>query len=151
MLASISRHQSCRRPDNMSVRRSVRPCDFIKQLDRPPTENLEKPLRAVYLADTAHESSFESHYSGADKFLAIPGRRKLHFPHFMELRGSLPHSQQSTTSPYPSQINPFLCPSHFWQAQLVSFLVGLWTYQHRGNVAASSHVTWSCTSVWCTV
>jgi len=48
----------------------------------------------------------------------------------MELGGSLPHSQQSTTCPYPSQINPFLCPSHFWQMQLVSFLVRLRTYQH---------------------
>ena len=50
----------------------------------------------------------------------------------MELGGSLPHSQESTTCPYPSQINPLLCPSHFWQAQLVSFLVGLKTYQHPG-------------------
>jgi len=32
----------------------------------------------------------------------------------MELAGSLPHSQKSTTCPYPSQINPFLCPSHSW-------------------------------------
>jgi len=55
---------------------------------------------------------------------------KLHSQHFMEHGGSLPHSQQSTTCPYSSQINPFLCPSHFWQAQLVSFLVGLRTYQH---------------------
>ena len=47
----------------------------------------------------------------------------------MQLGGSLPHSQQSTTCPYPSQINPFLCPSHFWQVQLVSFLIGLRTYQ----------------------
>ena len=47
----------------------------------------------------------------------------------MELGGSLPHSQQPTTYPYPNQINPFLCLSHFWQAQLVSFLVGLRTYQ----------------------
>jgi len=50
----------------------------------------------------------------------------------MELRGSLPHSQGSTTCPYPSHINPFLCPSHFWQAQFVYFLVGLRTYQHPG-------------------
>ena len=49
----------------------------------------------------------------------------------MEVVSSLPHSQQATTSTYPSQINPFLCPSHFWQAQLVSFLVGLRTYQHH--------------------
>jgi len=28
---------------------------------------------------------------------------KLHSPHFMELGGSLPHSQQSTTCSYPSQ------------------------------------------------
>jgi len=48
----------------------------------------------------------------------------------MELGGSLTHSQKSTTCPYPSQINPFLFPAHFWQAQLVSFLVGLRTYQH---------------------
>jgi len=51
----------------------------------------------------------------------------------MELGSSLPHSQQSTTCPYPNQINPFLCPSQFWQAQLVSFLVGLRTYQHPGK------------------
>ena len=43
----------------------------------------------------------------------------------MELGGQLPHSQKATTCPYPSQINPFLCPSQVWQAQLVSFLVGL--------------------------
>jgi len=48
----------------------------------------------------------------------------------MELRSSLPHPQQSTTCPYPNQSNPFLCPSHLRQAQLVSFLVGLRTYQH---------------------
>jgi hypothetical protein len=48
----------------------------------------------------------------------------------MELGGSLPHSQESTTCPYPSQINPFLCPSHIWKAQPVSFMVGLRTYQH---------------------
>jgi hypothetical protein len=48
----------------------------------------------------------------------------------MELWGSLPNSQDSTTCHYPSQINPFLYPSHFWQVQIVSFLVGLRTYQH---------------------
>jgi len=48
----------------------------------------------------------------------------------MELVGSLPHLQGSTTGPYPSQINSFLCPSHFSEARLVSFLVGLKTYQH---------------------
>jgi len=48
----------------------------------------------------------------------------------MELGGSLPRLQNSTTCPYRSQINPFLCPSHFWQAQLFSFLVGLRTCQH---------------------
>jgi len=58
---------------------------------------------------------------------------KLHSPRFMEDGGSLPHSKVSTTCPYPSQINPFLCPSHFWQTQLVSFLVGLRTYQHLGT------------------
>jgi len=55
----------------------------------------------------------------------------------MELWGSLPHSQQSIksiTCPYPCQTNPFLCPSHFWQAQLVSFLVGLSSYQHPGKL-----------------
>ena len=61
----------------------------------------------------------------------------------MELEVSLPHSQESTTCPYPSQINPFLCPSHFWQTQLVSFLVGLRTYQHSGimrNVSGGKKV-----------
>ena len=60
----------------------------------------------------------------------------------MEIGCSLPHSQQSTTCPYPSQINPFLFSTHLWQAQLVSFLVGIRTYQHRGSLTASSHVTW---------
>ena len=55
---------------------------------------------------------------------------KLHSPNFVELVSSLPHPQQFTTSKYPSQIKPFLCPSHFWLAQLVSFLIGLRTYQH---------------------
>jgi len=48
----------------------------------------------------------------------------------MQLGGSLPHSQQPTTCPYPSQTNLFLCPSQFWQLLLVFFLVGLRTYQH---------------------
>jgi len=48
----------------------------------------------------------------------------------MELGGSLPHSQEFTTCPYPNQINPFPCLSHFCQAQIVSFLVGLRTYQY---------------------
>jgi len=48
----------------------------------------------------------------------------------MEFGSSLPHSQEYTTCPYPSQINAFFCPSQFWQAQLVSILVGLRTYQH---------------------
>jgi hypothetical protein len=51
----------------------------------------------------------------------------------MELGGSLPHSQESTTCPYRSQISPFLCPSHFWLAQLVSFLVGLRSYEYAGS------------------
>jgi len=42
----------------------------------------------------------------------------------MELGGSLSHSQESTTFTYPTQINPFLCPSHFWQAQLVPSWLG---------------------------
>jgi len=63
----------------------------------------------------------------------------------MELGGSLPHSQQSTTCPYPSQINTFLCPSQFWQAQLVPFLVGLRTYQHPGIYNTFCHPY----SIWC--
>jgi len=62
----------------------------------------------------------------------------------MELGGSLPHSQESTTCPYPSQINPFLCPSHFSQAQLVSFLVGLRTYQHSGTEVFMQSTRYSC-------
>jgi hypothetical protein len=58
----------------------------------------------------------------------------------MELGGSLHHSQQPTTSPYPSQINPFLCPSHFWQAHLFSYLVGLRTYQHPGTYQISKDI-----------
>jgi len=63
----------------------------------------------------------------------------------MELGGSLPHSQEPTTCPYPSQINPFLCPSHFWQAQLVSFLVGLKTYQHPSTTL---HYQWQQSDRW---
>ena len=63
---------------------------------------------------------------------------QLHSPHFIELWYSLPHSQQSTTCPYPNQINPLLCPSQFWRAQFVSFLVGLRTYQHPSSLGASS-------------
>ena len=48
----------------------------------------------------------------------------------MGIVGLLPNFQVSTTSPFPTQINPFLYPSHFWQAQLVSLVVGLRTYQH---------------------
>ena len=51
----------------------------------------------------------------------------------MGIGDSLPHLQQPTTCPYPSQINPFLFASHFRKARLLSFLVGLRTYQHRGN------------------
>ena len=58
--------------------------------------------------------------------------------HFMELGSSLPHSQEPITSPYPSQIGPFLCPLHFWQRNF-SFLVGLRTYQ-----------VFTCTSASCT-
>jgi len=85
-------------------------------------------------------SQVNRYYRGADKSLARPGRNQATFPHFMELGGSLPHSQVSTTCPYPSQINPFHCPSQFWQAQLVSVLVGLRTYQHPGiyNIFFSS-------------
>ena len=60
----------------------------------------------------------------------------------MILGGSLPCSQQPTTCPYPSQIDPFLCPSHFWQAQFVSFLVGLRTYQHSGTRRSNSRYFW---------
>jgi len=71
---------------------------------------------------------------------------KLHSLHFMELGGDLPHSQQSTTCPYPSQINAFLCPSHFWQTQLVSFLVRLSTYQHPGTICSLvlQHIAKAC-------
>jgi len=71
----------------------------------------------------------------------------------MELGGSLPHSQEPTTYPYRSQINPFFCPSHFWQAQLVSCLVGLMTYQHPGYFCGSESVTGVASSAvldrWC--
>ena len=60
---------------------------------------------------------------------------------FMELGGSLLYRQQSTTCPYLSQINPFLCPSNFWLAQLVSFLVGLRTYQQPGRILFLSSQT----------
>ena len=56
---------------------------------------------------------------------------KLFSLYFVEIVGSLPHSQQPTTCPYTNQINPFLRPSLFWQAWLVSFLIGLRTYQHQ--------------------
>jgi len=63
----------------------------------------------------------------------------------MELGGSsLPHSQESTTCPYPSQINPFRCPNHFWQVQVVCFLIGLRTYQHPGTICAA----WWLLSQW---
>jgi len=62
----------------------------------------------------------------------------------MKLGGSLPHSKESTTCPYPSQINQFLCPSHFWQSQLVSFLVGLRTYQHPGTYRCSLWPKYLC-------
>jgi hypothetical protein len=48
----------------------------------------------------------------------------------MELGDSLTHLKESTTCPYTNQINPYLYPSRFSQAQFVSFLVGLRTYQH---------------------
>jgi len=50
----------------------------------------------------------------------------------MEPGGSLPHSQQSTTCPYPSQINAFIP----LPITLVSVLVGLRTYQHPGMLHA---------------
>ena len=58
--------------------------------------------------------SFRTHYDvpGADKSLARPGSKQATFPYFMEIGGSLPHTQEFTTFPYPSQINPFLCLSH---------------------------------------
>ena len=56
---------------------------------------------------------FHYTYRNVDKSLARPGRKQATFPHFMELGGSLPRSQESTTCPYRSEINPFLCPSHF--------------------------------------
>ena len=75
-------------------------------------------------------------YRVADKSLARPGRKQAIFRTFYGIGGSLPHSEESTTCPYISQISPFLCPSHFWQAQLVSFLVGLRTYQHPGIITS---------------
>ena len=75
-------------------------------------------------------------YRGADKSLARPGRGQATFPTFYGTGFSLPHSQQSTTCPYPSQISPFLCPSHCRQSQLVSFPVGLRTYQHPGIITS---------------
>jgi len=93
-------------------------------------------------------------YSGADKSLARPGRKQATFPAFYELESSLPHLQEPTTCPYPSQINPILCPSYFWQAQLVSFLVGLRTYQKPNKyqeknylLRLSFHTTWRITSI----
>ena len=72
-------------------------------------------------------------YSGADKSLARPGRKQATFPAFYGTWRFITTFTKSTTCPYPSQINPFLCPSHFWEAQLASFLVGLRTYQHLGK------------------
>jgi hypothetical protein len=97
---------------------------------------LRATLRSSALLCDCHSKYSVFTYRGAVKSLARPGGNKLHSPHFMELGGSLPHSQASTTCPYPSQINSFHCPSHFWQAQLVSFLVGLRTYQHPGTYEA---------------
>ena len=54
---------------------------------------------------------------------------KLHSPSFVELVSSLPHSQQATTSTYPSQINPSVHHTSDWRS-FVSFLIGLRTYQH---------------------
>ena len=76
-------------------------------------------------------------YRGPDNSLAWPGRKQLHSGHFIELGGSLPHSQGPPLFICLRQIWPFLCPSHFWQARLVSFLVGLRTYQHPGSEIAS--------------
>ena len=101
----------------------------------PPVPTLAKSVHS-----SAHHTFGRLMYRGADKSLARPGREQLISPAFMELGGSLPHSQQSTTFPYPSQINPYLCPSHFWQAQLVSFLVGLRTYQHPCMLEGPQHV-----------
>jgi len=83
---------------------------------------------------------YPTKYRGADKSLARPGRKQANSPHFMELGVSLPHAQESTTYPYSIQINPFLCPSHFGQAQLVSVLVGLRTYQHLDIVFITSYM-----------
>ena len=58
----------------------------------------------------------------------------------MELGSSLPHSQESATCPYPSQINPFLCPSHFRQTQLVSPPGRAKDLSAPGNGLAGSHI-----------
>ena len=59
-------------------------------------------------------NSYQTHHTG----VLIRKETSYMPPHFTELGGSLPHSQVSTNRPSPSQINPFLCPSHFWQAHL---------------------------------
>jgi len=70
-------------------------------------------------------------YRGADKSLARPGRKRATFPAFYGTwRVITTFTRVHTTCPYPRQISPLLCPSHLWQAQHVSFLVGLRTYQH---------------------
>ena len=142
ILASISSYQSWRRPDKMFVRRSVRPSELIKQRDRLPTDNRETWLRAVYLAGTALGGSFESEYSGADKFLARPGRKQIAFPAFYRTLMFITTFTKDhyLSVPYPNQPIPLLLT--LWQAQIFPFLVGLWTYQHHGSLAASSHVTW---------
>jgi len=52
-------------------------------------------------------------YRGAVKSLARPGGRQVTFPTFYGIGSSLPHSQQTTTCPSTSQINPFLLSLHF--------------------------------------
>ena len=103
---------------------------------------LPATLRSSALLCDCHSKYSVFTYRSAVKSLARPGGNKLHSSHFMELGGSLPHSQASTTCPYPSQINSFHCQSHFWQAQLVSILVGLRTYQHPGKYQPSCWYFW---------
>ena len=44
--------------------------------------------------------------------------------------------------------NPFLCLSHFWQAQLVSVLVGLRTYQHPGIIGVDCKIHKKHVNTW---
>jgi len=142
ILASISSYQSWRRPDKMIVRRSVRPSELIKQRDRLPTDNRETWLRAVYLAGTALGGSFESEYSGADKFLARPGRKQIAFPAFYR---TLMFITTFTTvhylsAPYPNQSIPLLIT--LMTSSLCFLPCRAMDLSAPGSLGSNSHVTW---------